>query len=261
MGLISSLRGAIGGERRSARTPAFPDGQVGYAVGDIHGRADLLARMLDRLEDDARGAPPGQKPIVVFLGDYVDRGPASKDVIDLLLAGRPHGFERRFLCGNHEAMLLRFLEQPVKARDWLTTGGLDTVLSYGVPVIGAHATPAAVAAFAQAFRAALPEAHLAFLQTLERFVVLGDYALVHAGVDPDKAIERQSDADLFWIRKKFLGGARPYRYMVIHGHTPIERPYRDARRIGIDTGAYLSGRLTAVKLHGEQAEFISVGCD
>ncbi|MBI1188582.1 MAG: serine/threonine protein phosphatase [Alphaproteobacteria bacterium] len=267
MGFLANLRGAIGGgaqPRSGAReTPAQPatflEGRVGYAVGDIHGRADLLERMLDQLEAAHPSPAPETAPIVVFLGDYADRGPDSRRVVDVLLAGRPFGFERRFLCGNHEAMLLAFLRDPVENRHWLSTGGMETIVSYGLPAISPDASPAAIAELGARFRETLPASHLKFFVDLERYVTLGGYAFVHAGVNPEKDLERQSDAELFWIRKKFLEARRAYPFVVVHGHTPSRAPYRDGRRIGIDTGAYLSGVLTAVKLHGERAEFISVG--
>jgi serine/threonine protein phosphatase 1 len=237
--------------------PLFPEGRVGYAVGDIHGRADLLAQMLDRLEQEQPSPDPAAPPIVVFLGDYVDRGPDSRTVIDLLLQGRPHGFERRYLIGNHEAMLLKFLEDPIEGRHWLTQGGSATLGSYGAPAPPAIASRASLIQAWRIFREQLPQEHFEFMMRLERFVVLGDYAMVHAGVDPAKPLEAQSDEDLLWIRKKFLLGRRRYDYMVVHGHTPIDAPYKDERRIGVDTGAYASGRLTAVKLQGAETEFIS----
>lgn len=267
MGFLANLRGAIGGgaqpRQRAGETPAapaaFPEGRIGYAVGDVHGRADLLERLLDQLEA-AHPSPVDPPPIVVFLGDYVDRGPDSRRVVDVLLTGRPRGFERRFLCGNHEAMLLAFLRDPVENRHWLSTGGMETILSYGIAPISPEASAHVISETGARFRESLPAAHLKFFVDLERYVTLGGYAFVHAGVNPDKDLERQSDAELFWIRKKFLEGRRPYPFVVVHGHTPARAPYRDSRRIGIDTGAYLSGVLTAVKLHGERAEFISVGC-
>jgi serine/threonine protein phosphatase 1 len=254
--LFTSSRRAFSGGAEAP--PAFPEGRVGYAVGDIHGRADLLEQMLDRLEREQPEPDPAAQPIVVFLGDYVDRGPDSRHVIDMLLEGRPFGFERHFLLGNHEFMLLAFLEDPVQHRHWLTQGGMATLGSYGVPAPPAAASRAALEQAGEIFRQNLPRAHLHFLQTLERYVVLGDYAMVHAGVDPGKPLDSQTDQDLLWIRKKFLHGRRRFDYMVVHGHTPIDAPHKDDRRIGIDTGAYASGRLTAVKLHGAETEFISV---
>jgi serine/threonine protein phosphatase 1 len=259
LGLFTSSRRVFAGGAQAP--PAFPEGRVGYAVGDIHGRADLLAVMLERLEREHPTPDPAAPPIVVFLGDYVDRGPDSRRVIDMLLEPRPRGFERRFLIGNHESMLLAFLEDPVEHRHWLTQGGMATLGSYGVPVPPAVANRAVLTEAGEIFRQNLPRTHLNFLHSLERFVVLGDYAMVHAGVDPGKRLDSQTDKDLLWIRKKFLLGRRRFDYMVVHGHTPIDAPYKDDRRIGVDTGAYASGRLTAVKLHGAETEFISVALD
>ena len=266
MGLLANLRDAMTagaparqGAPEPAEPPTFPEGRVGYAVGDIHGRDDLLELMLDRLEAEHPNPDPENPPVALFLGDYIDRGSDSKRVIDLLLEGRPRGFERRFLCGNHEAMLLAFLRDPAAERHWLSTGGMDTLLSYGLQPSPAVASAATIEELGAKFRESLPAAHLTFFVGLERYIVMGGYVFVHAGVNPEKEIERQSDAELYWIRKKFLEARRPFPYVVVHGHTPERTPHRDSRRIGIDTGAYLSGNLTAVKLHGANAEFISVG--
>lgn len=245
------------GEKKKS-DPRFLDGRVGFAIGDIHGRADLMGRMLDRLEQQFR-AIDALAPIVVFVGDYVDRGPDSKAVLELLTAGRPHGFERRFLSGNHEAAMLRFLDDPLAGRAWLEHGGLQTMASYGVhPLPSAAAGPSEISAAAAQLNALMPDAHRVFLRTLERYVVLGDYCFVHAGLDPKRALEDQKDADLFWIRGRFLEDRRALSFKVVHGHTPISAPFQDGRRIGIDTGAYFSGTLTAVRLEGKAVSFLEV---
>lgn len=238
----------------------FVEGRVGYAVGDIHGRADLLRVMLNELEAradaDTREAGP---PIVVFLGDYVDRGPQSAHVLDLLLQGRPRGFEKRYLKGNHEASMLAFLEQPLANKAWVGHGGSETLMAYGVkPPLSFGADDAMWLEVGEKFKAAVPAEHVTFLNLLDRYVVLGDYAFVHAGVDVSRPLDKQTDGDLMWIRAKFLTARRRFPYRVVHGHTPVERPFQDERRIGVDTGAYASGTLTAVRLEGEEAEFISV---
>ncbi|MCC6789904.1 MAG: serine/threonine protein phosphatase [Hyphomonadaceae bacterium] len=231
---------------------------MGFAIGDIHGRADLLARMFDRLDQQFR-AIDALQPIVVLVGDYVDRGPDSKAVLELLTTKRPSGFEWRFLSGNHEAAMLRFLDDPLAGRAWLEHGGLQTLASYGVyPLPSAAAGGAEITAAAAQLNGLMPDAHRVFLRTLERYVVLGDYCFVHAGIDPKRALDAQKDADLFWIRGRFLDDRRPLPYKIIHGHTPISAPFQDGRRIGIDTGAYFSGTLTAVRLQGEAASFIEV---
>jgi serine/threonine protein phosphatase 1 len=231
---------------------------VGYAIGDVHGRLDLLTAMIERLEADHPAPDPAAPPIVVFLGDYVDRGPHSRGVIELLMQRRPRGFERRYLLGNHEAMMMKFIQDPIENRHWLTQGGMATLGSYGVAAPSVMAGKQALKEAGDQFRDAIPEAHLEFMLGMERYVVLGDYAMVHAGINPDKPFQSQTDEDLLWIRKKFLQNRRRHEYMIVHGHTPIDVPYKDDRRIGVDTGAYASGRLTAVKLHGAETEFISV---
>lgn len=233
---------------------------MGLAVGDIHGRADLLGEMLSLLELRADyERRPGGDAIVVFLGDYVDRGPQSAAVIDLLLRGRPLGYERRYLKGNHEQSLLAFLQEPLANRAWLLQGGAETLVSYGVqppPPVGAQKEDWLETA--EALRARMPRAHIEFLQGLERFVALADYAFVHAGVDPARSLEDQSDDALFWSRTKFLASKRPFSHRVVHGHTPAAAPFADHRRVGVDTGAYASGVLTAARFEGDGVSFLSV---
>lgn len=247
-------------ERAPAPAAKFIDGRVGYAVGDIHGRADLLAQLLDALEhrvdEDRREAGP---PIVVFLGDYVDRGPDSAGVIDLLLRERPHGYERRYLKGNHEQSMLGYMETPLENKAWVLQGGAETMHSYGVappPPIGATEADWLIAA--EQLRAHAPQSHLDFLNNLERYVVYGDYAFVHAGVDASRTLEQQTDTDLFWSRAQFIASKRRFSHRVVHGHTPVERPYADERRIAVDTGAYASGVLTAARFEADQLDFLSV---
>ena len=246
---------------REERPAAFLEGRVGYAIGDIHGRADLLSSMFDALERRAeQDTRPGGTPIVIFLGDYVDRGRDSARVLDLLLEARPNGFERRYLRGNHEQAMQAFLADPVANRGWVRHGGAETLAAYGVapPSLTAPAEEAEWIAAAEALKAALPANHLAFLDKLERHVALGGYLFVHAGVDPGKSLDDQTDQDLYWSRARFLESKKRFSHRIVHGHTPVERPFIDARRIGVDTGAYASGVLTAVRLEGEQAEFVSV---
>jgi serine/threonine protein phosphatase 1 len=233
----------------------FIDNTVGYAIGDVHGRADLLDRLLDRLEADApRSGPP---PVVIFMGDYIDRGPESKRVLDLLASGRPFGFKRRFVMGNHEQMLMRFVNDPIGNRGWLALGGLPTLNSYGVRLPSMNARAAELRYTAAALVDRIPETHKALLRGLERFIELGSYLFVHAGIDPGKALTEQSDSDLFWIRERFLSYAKPLSHCVVHGHTPVARPSATSSRIAIDTGAYATGLLTAVRLEGADRSFMT----
>jgi serine/threonine protein phosphatase 1 len=247
-------------ERAPPPAARFVEGRVGFAVGDIHGRADLLAEMLAALE--ARNLSEQREagmPLAIFLGDYVDRGPDSIRVIDLLLSGRPYGYETRYLKGNHEQSMLAFMDNPLANRAWVLQGGAETLNSYGVqPPSPLGATEEQWKAVAEALRAALPAAHLDFLNRLDRYVEFGDYAFVHAGVDASRALKDQTDDALYWSRAAFIASKRRFSHRIVHGHTPVDRPYVDHRRIAVDTGAYASGALTAVRLEGERVDFISV---
>lgn len=226
-----------------------------YAVGDVHGERILLESLLDMIRRDAAGPGTADAVSIVFLGDYVDRGPDSSGVLDLLL-GRPlAGAEHRFLLGNHEQVMLDFLRDPEAAAGWLEFGGLMTADSYGLRFphpVGA----AARAAFRDALVAAIPPAHRAFLEGLETMAVYGDYAFAHAGVHPRRALADQRPADLLWIREPFLGWTGPLEKRIVHGHTVRPAPEVLPNRIGIDTGAYASGVLTAVALSGSDVRVI-----
>ncbi len=245
---------------RSPPPARFPEGRVGYAVGDIHGRADLLADMLSELEARLRDdLAAGASPVVIFLGDYVDRGPDSRGVLDLLLARRLVGAKVHYLRGNHEQSMLAFIDEPLSNKAWLLQGGAETLLSYGVqPPSPLNATDSDWIGVAQLLRARLPDEHYAFLAGLERYVALGGYAFVHAGVDASKSLENQTDAALYWSRKQFLASKRRFSHRVVHGHTPVDQPYADARRVAVDTGAYASGRLTAARFEGDAVSFLTV---
>lgn len=214
--------------------------------------------MIELLEarsiDDTRLAGP---PIVVFLGDYVDRGHDSAGVIGMLAAGRPRHCECRYLRGNHEQSLMAFLDNPAANRGWVLQGGAETLMSYDVRPPPFNGSAQAWEQAAAELRARMPAAHLEFLSSLERYVELGDYAFVHAGVDDTKPLAAQTDEALYWSRDTFVGSKRPFSHRVVHGHTPVDRPYADARRIAVDTGAYASGVLTAARFEGESVTFLT----
>lgn len=235
--------------------PRAPERQVVVAIGDIHGRADLLARLLQEISlDPAVGAGAAT---LVFVGDYVDRGPDSRGVVDQLLSLRGRGLgEVVFLRGNHDRMLLDFLADPATGSGWMSVGGGATLTSYGLAPPGPSAEPAAWAQTAQAFAQALPPAHRVFLEGLRLFYRAGDYVFVHAGVRPGRALEEQTARDLLWIRQGFLNDRRALPWTVVHGHTPSESVHADLRRIGIDTGAYATGVLTALRLEGAARELL-----
>jgi serine/threonine protein phosphatase 1 len=230
-----------------------------YAVGDIHGRADLLERMLSDIRKDAREGDYQGPPILVFLGDYIDRGFQSKEVLDLLLGDLESSFETYFLKGNHEEAMLQFLDTPSMGPRWADFGGMETLVSYGVAPPPTRTSREDWAIASCALNRALPPGHLDFLMSLRLSIQIGGYMFVHAGVRPGVDLAEQSERDLLWIREEFLGDSRPLGAVIVHGHTPAIQPHRDSRRIGIDTGAYLSGRLTAVRLEDDAVAFLSTG--
>jgi serine/threonine protein phosphatase 1 len=239
------------------RPPAqIPSGRRVYAVGDIHGRADLLIRLMQDLrEDTARGEYLG-RPILIFLGDYIDRGFQSKEVIDFLLSDIVSPFETYFLKGNHEAAMIQFLSDPSIGPRWAEYGGAETLVSYGVQPPRTRTSMDEWKQASASLNAALPPQHFDFLSRLDLSVRVGDYLFVHAGVRPAVPLDMQTEQDLLWIREEFLGDRRELDAVIVHGHTPERKPYRDARRIGLDTGAYLSGRLTAARFEHDNVEFI-----
>jgi serine/threonine protein phosphatase 1 len=236
--------------------PTLPEGQLLYAVGDVHGRLDLLESLLSLIELDARASRHVERRTLVFLGDYVDRGPDSRGVVERLITNVPQGFDTHFLKGNHEAILLDFLEDAWRLDHWLMNGGEQTMRSYGVDTERLAHQGAAAEVWRQAFAAALPEAHMRFFRDLQLSVSFGDYLFVHAGVRPGVPLAAQSEADLIWIRGPFLSHADPFDKIVVHGHTPGQEPVTRQNRIGIDTGAVFTGRLTALRLEGGSREFL-----
>jgi serine/threonine protein phosphatase 1 len=231
-----------------------PEGLTLYAIGDIHGRADLLQRLLSQIEEDLH-VDDGPAEIV-FLGDYVDRGPDSRKVLELLIDLKSRaGAGVTVLRGNHEEALLGFLADPTTGAAWAEHGGLQTLQSYGVSLTaGAGATEWAAAR--DAFDRALPADHLGFLEGLELWAERGDYIFVHAGVRPGVPMDAQEAKDLLWIRSGFLDHDTQLDRIVVHGHTPDEIPAVTPFRIGVDTGAYATGVLTALRLKGAARTFL-----
>ncbi|MFZ4761643.1 MAG: metallophosphoesterase family protein [Alphaproteobacteria bacterium] len=238
-----------------------PPQTVIYAVGDIHGRADLLEKLLCHIHEHRQNRP-NHHAFLVFIGDYVDRGMESKDVIDLLLESIPPNIEPIFLKGNHEAMLLQFMHEanPDYAAAWLAnhSGGLATLYSYGVGIDMASAQSEDYWRDRSAFlQEKMPANHLAFFQKLKTMHQMGDYLFVHAGIRPGLPLTQQTENDLLWIREPFLSDSRDHGLMVVHGHTIGEKPLLLNNRIAIDTGAFATGRLTCLVLEGESRQFIA----
>lgn len=240
------------GKKPAARAPArIPAGCVVWAVGDIHGRADLADRLIQAIRGDLHHSNAARK-VVVFLGDHVDRGPDSKGVLDQLcnLAADP-ALEVRFIRGNHEDRMEAFLDQPELGPGWCDYGGRETLMSYGVAPPAMRGDVEAWTEASRALRAALPAAHAGLLRRQEHSAVIGDYFFAHAGARPGVPLEQQSPEDLMWIRQMFLDHSGLFEKVIVHGHTPSETVEADARRIGIDTGAYATNVLSAVRLEGE----------
>lgn len=223
------------------------------AIGDIHGRADLLEALWPRIQALAQKSDCRHR-VLVFLGDYVDRGPDSARVVSRIVAGFD-GFETICLKGNHEEVLLQFLSDPSVGPTWESFGGTPTLQSYGV----AHAPDSNWLQTRASFAMALPETHLAFFKNLRLHHVIGDYLFVHAGVRPHVPLENQTERDLLWIREQFLESDASFGHIVVHGHTPTHAPVERANRIGIDTGAVFTGNLTALILEGRTRRFLATG--
>jgi serine/threonine protein phosphatase 1 len=225
-----------------------------YVIGDIHGRSDLLDRMVIEISRDLEARPVGAA-LTVTLGDYVDRGADSRGVLDRLVCN-PFPTALVALKGNHETLFTAFLNDPSVADHWRRLGGLETLHSYGVPVaslmMGKNYEEAAAG-----LRAALPPAHLDFLGSLRTCLSVGKYFMCHAGVRPGVPLERQSEEDLLWIREEFLSSRANFGKIVVHGHTPTESPEVRPNRINIDTGAFMTGRLTCAVLDHGDPRFLS----
>lgn len=227
-----------------------------YAVGDIHGRLDLLERMLALILADAAETPMARLELV-FLGDYVDRGFQSRAVIDRLRGHQPPGFTTTFLRGNHEEVMLRFYDGDLGiAMDWLYFGGRETLASYGVTPPPANITPDKLPALQAEFTAKIPVEHVAFLRSTQLHYVCGDYTFVHAGLRPGLGLAQQLREDLLFIRSDFMQSDDDLGTRVVHGHTVVEAPEVRPNRISIDTGAYATGRLTCVVLEGSEHRFL-----
>jgi Calcineurin-like phosphoesterase len=224
-----------------------------YAIGDIHGRLDLLDRAIAAIRQDV--AEHGPAALTVTLGDYVDRGPQSRGVLDRLIEN-PFPTSYVALKGNHETLLEAFLDDPTTGAHWRQQGGVETLRSYGIQVGGLMG--GRFAAARDQLRAALPAAHIQFLNSLKTSFSRGNYFFCHAGVRPGVPLDRQSDEDLLWIRNEFLGSGVDFGKIVVHGHTPGPRPEVLPNRIGIDTGAFATGRLTCVALSGNAPRFLPV---
>lgn len=246
-------RGASAPESRAPHR--LPPGLRVYAIGDIHGRADLLTKMEARIAAHLAAAPPAGRTLAIFLGDYIDRGPASREVIDHLMAGHFAGVPARYLRGNHEEAMLRFLSDPLEGAEWLNWGGMATLASYGVPA--RDRSKAALIATQHQLAAQVPTAHLEFLTQLELAIELDGYLFVHAGIRPGAALLDQRREDLLEIREPFMSHAERLPWRVVHGHTVLPQAMLGPSRISLDTGAYATGRLSCAVIEGDEAMLLA----
>lgn len=232
--------------RPAGQGPRAPRGYRAYAIGDVHGRLDLLEQLLSDIGRDMAGRSP-RKTLLIFLGDLIDRGPQSNEVVERLRTYRRPNVRTVFLAGNHEEVLMRLLsgEQGILA-SWLRFGGAECLKSYGVD-------PNAISGMSEehgieAIREAFPETHRTFLYTFADTLRFGDYLFVHAGIRPGVDLSLQNQSDLRWIRSPFLEDDADHGFVVVHGHTISDDVVERSNRVGIDTGAYRSNVLTALAI-------------
>lgn len=242
------------------RVTNAPEGQCLYAIGDVHGRYELLNMLIEQIEADTKELPDGTEVTIVFLGDYIDRGLQSNQVIDLLSGDRLKDFNCVYLLGNHEDALLRFWNDPSFGEKWARFGGGETLLSYGLmppsASMGARTTRESWQRVWTDFRRVFPKQHLDFISDLKHYYQAGDYVFVHAGLRPGRTLEEQDADDLIWIRDEFLDHGQPFEQFVVHGHSVTQDVHLDDRRLGLDTGAYMTGVLTAARLFGDKISFL-----
>jgi serine/threonine protein phosphatase 1 len=240
----------------TVETARVPEGVRVYAIGDIHGRFDLLQRIHQRIAADA-AALPRTRRIVVYLGDYVDRGLNSREVVDFLIDQPLAGFESVHLRGNHDQQLLDFLAQPATGALWLRYGGDATLYSYGIRFPDGGPKLMQLQIMSEQLKETIPARHLAFFNGLKLTFEIGDYLFVHAGIHPEKTMEQQTLEDMLWIRDEFLESDFDLGKVVIHGHSVTEKPEIRENRIGVDTGAVFSNTLTCLVLEDGGQRFLS----
>jgi serine/threonine protein phosphatase 1 len=236
------------------KAACVPDGVRAYVIGDIHGCSGLLDQLHAWIAEDWASSS-AREGVVIYVGDYIDRGRDSAGVLDRLVAGAPRGITQRFLKGNHEDVMLQFLVDPSVGPAWRQFGGLETLLSYRVDF---NASPGEEEFDRLSKRLAevLPSTHQAFLESLETSVTVGDYFVCHAGVRPGVPLDSQQASDLLWIRSEFLNSTADFGKIVVHGHTPVGSPDFQLNRINIDTGAFATGHLSCLILEGAERKVV-----
>ena len=248
-----------GWSKKRKGPPRTPRGRRAYAIGDVHGRLDLLEQLLDSIERDVEGRPQ-RKTALIFLGDLIDRGPDSRGVIERLRNFRPDRLRPYFLAGNHEEVLLRLLkgERGILA-SWLKYGGAECMASYGFDPTKLEVRNERAAL--SMIRDVIPHSHASFIGSFADTLRFGDYLFVHAGIRPGVDLSLQTQSDLRWIRSPFLEDRSDHGMIIVHGHSISTEPEFEPNRIGIDTGAYRTGRLTALALDGEDRWLLDTAPD
>lgn len=250
--MLRSLSRIFRAPAAASPSARVPDGTRWYLIGDIHGRADLLGALEAAIDADDNATGDADST-VVLLGDLVDRGPDSAGVI-----ARARDWQRRrkvrVLAGNHEEMFLDSFHDAETLRHFLRHGGRETVLSYGLDRNRYNALE--LEELQTEMATLVPEADRAFMAAAEDYIEAGDYLFVHAGIDPSVPLAEQKRSDMLWIRNRFLNHGEPFSHVVVHGHTVFEDVDDTGHRIGIDTGAYRTGRLTALVLEGSARRYI-----
>lgn len=235
-----------------------PDVEVVYAVGDVHGCIKQLHALEALIATDAARAP-AVPFAVVYLGDLIDRGPHSSEVIQSLMEAAASKVHRYCVCGNHERAFLDFVDHPELGARWLGIGGAETLRSYGITIPFSRLSKRQLKTLAMEAKASIPQEHIDFLRRLPTALTWKDYLFVHAGVRPGISLENQHPKDLLEIREPFLSSSGPFSRIVVHGHSPSRDPLRLTTRISLDTGCYATGRLSAARLEADTVEFLSVG--
>jgi serine/threonine protein phosphatase 1 len=239
---------------RHESAPSGLGGRRAYVVGDIHGRLDLLENLLAAIHSEIDDQKPG-KVLLVFLGDLIDRGPSSRGVLELLRTYSYPGVQPVFILGNHEEVLLRILDgETALIEKWRMFGGAECLQSYGVDPASLNGLTEQAAL--ERIRNAIPDSHVDFLRGFSDTCRFGDYVFVHAGIRPDVALDEQRQSDLRWIRDPFLHDDTDHGFVVVHGHSISRKVQERSNRIGIDTGAYRSGVLTAMAIEGDRRWYL-----
>ncbi|MDG5749114.1 metallophosphoesterase family protein [Qipengyuania sp. XHP0207] len=250
--MLRSLRQLFKERPAARRVARVPEGERYYVIGDVHGRLDLFESLIEAIEaDDA--ASGTARSTVILLGDLIDRGPDSRGVIE---RARDWGKTRsvRYIAGNHEEMFLDSFDDKEMLRHFVKHGGRETILSYGIK--RKRYNELTIKELQEHLAELIPAEDREFLAGFEDMIVAGDYVFVHAGLNPKRSLEEQRQTDLRWIRERFLKHSEPFSHVVVHGHTIFEDIERTDHRIGIDTGAFRTGRLTALVLEGEERRTI-----